>query len=167
MDMKMEKETVEAEMRDLQEEMKVIHRELRNARKSADDSGDSEGLLTELARTKEELDLIANAKQGVENILRQRERELTALKGVLKEEVSNHDKAMEDLREQCQQDMDHLRKNIEQVTQTQQSLESERQKVNSTVRSLQRQLEESNEETGHWKEMFQKTRDELRGIKQE
>lgn len=167
MDMKLEKDTVEAEMKDLQDEMKVIHRELKNARKSANDSEDREGLLTELARTKEELDLIANAKQSVENILRQRERELTALKGVLKEEVSNHDKAMEDLREQCQQDMDHLRKNIEQVTQTQQSVESERQKVNATVRSLQRQLEESNEETGHWKEMFQKTRDELRGIKQE
>ncbi|XP_043539924.1 cingulin-like [Chiloscyllium plagiosum] len=166
MKLKMEKETVEAEMRDLQDEMAAMHKELKSSRKSTGDSGDTE-ILSELARTKEELDMVATAKQTVEDILRQKERELTALKGVLKEEVSSHDKAMEDLTAQYQKDMEQLRKNFEEVSQTQQNVESERQKINSTMRNLQRQLEESTEETVHWKEMFQKNREELRHTKQE
>ena len=35
------------------------------------------------------------------------------------------------------------------------------------VRNLQRELEESAEETGHWRDMFQKNKDELRNTKQE
>lgn len=35
------------------------------------------------------------------------------------------------------------------------------------VRNLQRELEESAEETGHWREMFQRNKDELRAAKQE
>uniref|UniRef100_A0A3B4V1R6 Cingulin b n=1 Tax=Seriola dumerili TaxID=41447 RepID=A0A3B4V1R6_SERDU len=52
-----------------------------------------------------------------EDTLHQRERELTALKGVLKEEVECHDREMEALREQYSQDMAQLRKTMEQVTQ--------------------------------------------------
>lgn len=52
-----------------------------------------------------------------EEILHQRERELTALKGALKEEVECHDREMEALREQYSQDMDNLRTTMEQVTQ--------------------------------------------------
>ncbi|KFO69889.1 Cingulin, partial [Cuculus canorus] len=47
------------------------------------------------------------------------------------------------------------------------NLESERQKINAVVRNLQRELEESAEETGHWRDMFQKNKDELRTTKQE
>uniref|UniRef100_UPI00398F0037 cingulin isoform X2 n=1 Tax=Pristiophorus japonicus TaxID=55135 RepID=UPI00398F0037 len=166
MTVKLEKETVEAEMRDLQGEMAAMQRELRNIQKSAEDSGDRE-TLSELVRTKEELDMIATAKQTVEDILRQRERELTALKGVLKEEVCNHDKAMDDLTVQYQKDMEQLRRNVDEVSQTQQNVEAERQKVNSAMRNLQQQLEESTEESCHWKEMFQKNRTELRNTKQE
>lgn len=52
-----------------------------------------------------------------EETLHQRERELTALKGALKEEVECHDREMEALREQYSQDMATLRKTMEQVTQ--------------------------------------------------
>ncbi|XP_072139430.1 cingulin [Mobula birostris] len=163
---KVEKDTLEAEMKDLQEEMSLLQKELRTIRKSAGDGGDQE-TLQELMRTKEELDMIATAKQTVEDILRQKERELTALKGVLKEEVSSHDKAMEELTAQYQKDMEQLRKNIDEVSQNQQNVESERQKINSTMRNLQTQLQESMEESSHWKEMFQKNREELRSSKQE
>lgn len=47
------------------------------------------------------------------------------------------------------------------------NLESERQKTSTVVRNLQRELEESTEETGHWRDMFQKNKDELRNTKQE
>lgn len=51
--------------------------------------------------------------------------------------------------------------------QDQANLESEKQKINTVVRNLQRELEESAEETGHWRDMFQKNKDELRSTKQE
>lgn len=55
--------------------------------------------------------------QKQEDNLRQRERELTALKGALKDEVSTHDKEIEALREQYSQDMERLRASMEQVSQ--------------------------------------------------
>lgn len=56
-------------------------------------------------------------RQRQDETLRQRERELTALKGALKEEVECHDREMEALREQYGQDMENLRMTMEQVTQ--------------------------------------------------
>lgn len=55
--------------------------------------------------------------QRQEDTLRQRERELTALKGALKEEVSTHDREMETLRQQYSQDMEKLRTSMAQVSQ--------------------------------------------------
>lgn len=55
--------------------------------------------------------------QRQEEVLHQRERELTALKGALKEEVECHDREMEALREQFGQDMKNLRKTMEEFTQ--------------------------------------------------
>lgn len=60
---------------------------------------------------------VCQLKQKLEESLRQRERELTALKGALKEEVSNHDKEIEALREQYSADMEKLRGSMEQVSQ--------------------------------------------------
>lgn len=60
---------------------------------------------------------VCQLKQKLEETLRQRERELTALKGALKEEVSNHDKEIEALREQYSADMEKLRSSMEQVSQ--------------------------------------------------
>lgn len=47
------------------------------------------------------------------------------------------------------------------------ALEAERQKMSALVRGLQRELEETSEETGHWQNMFQKNKEELRATKQE
>lgn len=52
----------------------------------------------------------------LEEVLHQRERELTALKGALKEEVECHDKEMEALREQYSLDMENLRQTMEKFT---------------------------------------------------
>lgn len=56
-------------------------------------------------------------RQRQEETLRLRERELTALKGALKEEVECHDKEMEALREQYSQDMENLRRTMDEFTQ--------------------------------------------------
>lgn len=60
---------------------------------------------------------VSQLRQRLEETLRQRERELTALKGALKEEVANHDKEIENLREQYGKDMEKLRSSMEQVSQ--------------------------------------------------
>ena len=56
-------------------------------------------------------------RQRQEETLHQRERELTALKGALKEEVESHDEEVENLREQYSQDMEVLRRTMEEVSQ--------------------------------------------------
>lgn len=60
---------------------------------------------------------VCQLKQKLEETLRQRERELTALKGALKDEVATHDKEVEALREQYRTDMEKLRSSMEQVSQ--------------------------------------------------
>uniref|UniRef100_A0A672UMJ0 Cingulin n=1 Tax=Strigops habroptila TaxID=2489341 RepID=A0A672UMJ0_STRHB len=124
-------------------------------------------LCQELQETREELEEALSSRQRQEEQLRLRERELTALKGALKEEVASHDKELDRVRQQYQSDMDQLRRSMEGISQDQANLESEKQKINTVVRNLQRELEESAEETGHWRDMFQKNKDELRSTKQE
>lgn len=64
-----------------------------------------------------ELAEVAALRQRQEETLRQRERELTALKGALKDEVATHDQEMEALREEYSQDMEKLRRSMEEVSQ--------------------------------------------------
>uniref|UniRef100_A0A667YU73 Cingulin n=1 Tax=Myripristis murdjan TaxID=586833 RepID=A0A667YU73_9TELE len=121
----------------------------------------------ELVSCQAELSEVCQLKQRLEETLRQRERELTALKGALKEEVATHDKEIEALREQYSRDMERLRSSMEQVSQSQAGIEAERLRVNASVRSLQQQLEDCRDESSHWMEQFHTTRDELRTTKQE
>lgn len=73
--------------------------------------------LQDVVTLQAELAEAAMLRQRQEETLHQRERELTALKGALKEEIECHDREMEVLREQYSQDMENLRRTMEQVTQ--------------------------------------------------
>lgn len=73
--------------------------------------------LQDLMSSQAHLMEVCQLKQKLEEMLRQRERELTALKGALKEEVTSHDKEIEVLREQYSTDMEKLRNSMEQVSQ--------------------------------------------------
>ncbi|KAM6167231.1 cingulin [Erethizon dorsatum] len=126
-----------------------------------------EVLLKDLLETRELLEEVLEGKQRVEEHLRLRERELTALKGALKEEVASRDQEVEHVRQQCQRDTEQLRRSMQDATQDHAALEAERQKMSVLVRELQRELEETSEETGHWQSMFQKNKEELRATKQE
>ncbi|XP_062453824.1 cingulin isoform X2 [Rhea pennata] len=166
-DVKIAKEQAETRLADCEEQLMVMHEELDQLRKGSEMPPDREALYKELLETREELEEVLSSKQRQEEHLRLRERELTALKGALKEEVASHDKELDRVRQQYQSDMDQLRRSVEDVSQEQANLETERQKINAVVRNLQRELEESAEETGHWRDMFQKNKDELRTTKQE
>ncbi|KAF1395862.1 Cingulin, partial [Spheniscus humboldti] len=164
-EVKTAKEQAETRLGDCEEQLLAMHRELDRLRKGSGASPDSEALYKELLETREELEEALSSKQRQEEQLRLRERELTALKGALKEEVASHDKELDRVQQQYQSDMDQLRRSMEDISQA--NLESERQKISTVVRNLQRELEESTEETGHWRDMFQKNKDELRNTKQE
>lgn len=73
--------------------------------------------LQEIMSCQAQLVEVCQLKQKLEEMLKQRERELTALKGALKEEVATHDKEIEALREQYSADMEKLRSSMEQVSQ--------------------------------------------------
>ncbi|XP_015981581.2 cingulin [Rousettus aegyptiacus] len=126
-----------------------------------------EVLRKDLSETRELLEEVLEGKQRLEEQLRLRERELTALKGALKEEVASRDQEVEQVRQQYQRDAEQLRRSMQDATQDHVALEAEKQKMSALVRGLQRELEETSEETGHWQSMFQKNKEELRATKQE
>lgn len=126
-----------------------------------------EVLRKDLSETRELLEEVLEGKQRLEEQLRLRERELTALKGALKEEVASRDQEVEQVRQQYQRDAEQLRRSMQDASQDHVALEAEKQKMSALVRGLQRELEETSEETGHWQSMFQKNKEELRATKQE
>ncbi|XP_028649871.2 cingulin isoform X1 [Erpetoichthys calabaricus] len=164
MQVRMEKEAVETRVRELEDNLSALQEEMRQ-----DNSlqADKDVLETEMMQLQAELAEMSSAKKKYEDLLHQRERELTALKGALKDEVATHDREIDQLRQQYQMDMEQLRNNFQELSQTQLNVETERQKINTTVRNLQKQLEESQDEISHWKEIFQKTKEELRNAKQD
>lgn len=57
------------------------------------------------------------AKEEQEEVLRRRERELTALKGALKAEVATHDQEVDKLREQYEKEIRKLQTSVEKAKQ--------------------------------------------------
>ncbi|XP_034030676.1 cingulin isoform X2 [Thalassophryne amazonica] len=155
--LRMDRENAESRAREMEDQLAELQDELRR------ESGNK----TDLVSCQAELAEVCQLKQKLEETLRQRERELTALKGALKEEVATHDKEIEVLREQYSADMERLRSSMEQVSQSHAGIEAERLRVNASVRSLQQQLEDCRDESSHWMEQFHSTRDELRTTKQD
>ncbi|KAK6471408.1 cingulin-like [Huso huso] len=164
MQLRMEKEASETRVRGLEDHLSGLQEELRG---DGESGAVKEALEVDVMELRAGLAELYAAKQKQDELLHQRERELTALKGARKDEVASHDSEMDRLREQYQSDMEQLRSNVLEVSQTQLDVEAERQKVNATVRTLQRQLEESSDESSHWRELLQKSKEELRSTKRE
>ncbi|XP_062848851.1 cingulin [Trichomycterus rosablanca] len=162
--LRMDRENAESCVRQLEDQLAGLHDELR---KESTSRARNDTIQADLLTLQNELAQGVALYQRQEDVLRQKERELTALKGALKDEVATHDKEVETLRDQYNQDMERLRSSMAQVSQSQAGIEMERQRVNTTVRSLQQQLEESKEEGGHWRNQFQNIREEHRDTKQE
>ncbi|XP_077382485.1 cingulin isoform X2 [Festucalex cinctus] len=154
--LRIERENAEGRARAMEDQLAELQDELRRENDNKTDTVTLEADMMEVCRL----------KQKLEEMLRQRERELTALKGALKDEVATHDKEIEALREQYSVDMEKLRSSMEQVSQSHAGIEAERLRINSSVRTLQQQLEDCRDESSHWMEQFHNTRDELRSTKQ-
>lgn len=154
---RMSREAAESRLRLQEDQLAGLQEELRRVSELTS----SDSTQTDLVTLQAELAESTMLRQRQEETLRQRERELTALKGALKEEVECHDREMETLREQYSIDMDNLRRTMEQVTQSQEQIEEERERVNASVLTLEEELERCRTEGDEWKKQLDSTTQEL------
>ncbi|XP_029023847.2 cingulin [Betta splendens] len=161
---RMAREKAESRVRLQEDQLAELQEELRRL---AETSPRSDSLQTDVVTLQAELAEAALLRQRQEDTLRQRERELTALKGALKEEVECHDQEIEVLREQYSQDMENLRKTMEEVTQSQEQIVDEREKVNASMLTLEKELEGCRGREERWKAEMKATAQELHDTKQQ
>ncbi|NXT07069.1 CGNL1 protein, partial [Prunella fulvescens] len=102
----------------------------------------SKYIVQELMQMKQDLQDVLIAKDQQEEILRKRERELTALKGALKEEVSSHDTEMDKLKEQHDKELLDLRQSLEKAAESAAVLESEKNAAQEERNSVENQVKE-------------------------
>ncbi|XP_029946175.1 cingulin-like protein 1 isoform X2 [Salarias fasciatus] len=114
---KMEREQYQTEIRDLQDQLSEMHDELDSAKKSTAD-GEKDVVMVDMMQLKVEMQEVLLAKEDQEELLRRRERELTALKGALKEEVAAHDQEVDKMKEHFEKELSRLHKSLEDSKQS-------------------------------------------------
>ncbi|XP_072326818.1 cingulin-like protein 1 [Scyliorhinus torazame] len=185
---KMEREQYQSEIRDLQDQLSEMHDELDHAKNSADNEGEKETLIMEMIQAKQQLEEVLLAKEDQQELLKRRERELTALRGVLKEEVSNHDQEIEVLKEQHETAKQRLQNTIDDLVQNKRALEQEKvvakqgkntaetrvkhlmdenETLKRKVRELQGEISELNQIISNMKMEENRLKDKLARLEQE
>ncbi|XP_056269250.1 cingulin isoform X2 [Pseudoliparis swirei] len=159
---RMAREGAESRLRLQEDQLAELQEELRRVSENSPLS-----VQTDVRTLQADLAEAAMLRRRQDEVLHQRERELTALKGALKEEVECHDKEMETLREQYSQDMDNLRMTMEQFTQSQEQIEEERERVNNSMLTLQIDLEGSRDQEEWRKTQLDATAQELHNTREE
>ncbi|XP_008420737.1 cingulin isoform X2 [Poecilia reticulata] len=161
---RMAREVAESRLRLQEDQLAHLQEELRRVSEDLPQSDSFQSDVTDLQAQLAEATVLY---QRQEEVLHQRERELTALKGALKEEVECHDKEMETLREQFSQDMKNLRKTMEEFTQSQEKIEEEREKVNASLLTLEEELESSREQGEQWRTELEAATQKLHSTREE
>ncbi|XP_077174216.1 cingulin-like protein 1 isoform X2 [Paroedura picta] len=158
---KMEREQHQTEIRDLQDQLSEMHDELDGAKRA--EEGDRALLIQELMQLKQDLQAILMAKEQLEDILRKRERELTALKGALKEEVSSHDQEMDRLKEHYEEELQALRQNFAEAAKRAEALSG----VEQMQRSAEERVKELEDQNRQLKERLAELENERRELHRE
>ncbi|KAF6722627.1 Cingulin-like protein 1 [Oryzias melastigma] len=143
---KMEKEQNQTEIRDLQDQLSEMHDELDSAKRSAAD-GEKDAIMADMMQLKLAMQEVLLAKEDQEELLRKRERELTALKGALKEEVAAHDQEVDNMKEQYETEIGRLQKSLEEARQSSSALLREKTEVETAKGAAEGQTERLNQET--------------------
>ncbi|KAM3927558.1 cingulin-like protein 1 [Leptodactylus fuscus] len=125
-ELKMEQEQYQTEIRDLQEQLSEMHDELDTAKRSVVDDGEREALIQDLMHMKQGVQELLIAREEQEDLLKKRERELTALKGALKEEVSSHDQEIDKLKEQYEKELKKMRESLDEAVKNTRDLSSQK-----------------------------------------
>uniref|UniRef100_A0A8C2KRV3 Cingulin b n=1 Tax=Cyprinus carpio TaxID=7962 RepID=A0A8C2KRV3_CYPCA len=160
-ELRMDREAAESRLQQQEDQLARLQEELRRTLENSPQSDAMQLVCTQTNNIQNDFAF------PLEDTLRQRERELTALKGALKDEVESHDKEIEAMREQYSQDMDALRHSMETVSQSQLEIEEERQKVNASILALEEELEGYKEQSDQWKKQLSYTNRELLQAQQE
>uniref|UniRef100_A0A3Q2D845 Cingulin-like n=1 Tax=Cyprinodon variegatus TaxID=28743 RepID=A0A3Q2D845_CYPVA len=160
----MAREVAETRLRLQEDQLAQLQEELRRV---SENLPQSDSFQSDVINLQTQLAEATMLYQRQEEVLHQRERELTALKGALKEEVECHDREMEALREQFSQDMSNLRKNMEEFTQSQELIEEEREKVNASLLALEEELESSRDQEERLRTELESTAQKLNNTRDE
>ncbi|KAM8891907.1 cingulin-like protein 1 isoform 2-T4 [Spinachia spinachia] len=111
--MKAEKERSRTEMKDLQMQLSEMHDELDLAKKAEAINTDKEVLLEDVAQLRVDFQEMLRVKEEQEEALHRRERELGALKGALQEEVETHDSYIGALKEEYENELEKLLRDLD------------------------------------------------------
>uniref|UniRef100_A0A9J8A2T2 Cingulin-like 1 n=1 Tax=Cyprinus carpio carpio TaxID=630221 RepID=A0A9J8A2T2_CYPCA len=173
---KMEKEQYQTEIRDLQDQLSEMHDELDGAKQSQTDSTDKEAMMEDFMQLKLDLQELLQAKEEQEELLRRRERELTALKGALKEEVATHDqeiclfmfltKTQQSFKEkrQLEESLAEVREQEEEMTRANRALGTRLEDVQRNLTKMTQEhheLQERLKDERSQKEQFKNTKNEI------
>ncbi|XP_053330746.1 cingulin isoform X3 [Spea bombifrons] len=143
---KLEKEEFEDELNEMKNRFSLLQSEFDQAKKVSVVTGEAETIKKELKRVQDQMKQLSLEKQRQEESLHQSERELSALKGALKEEVSGHDRETERLREKFQKENQQIKKDHEDLLKTIKKLESEKLESERLLHVIESTLQESRDE---------------------
>uniref|UniRef100_A0A671L5L3 Cingulin-like 1 n=1 Tax=Sinocyclocheilus anshuiensis TaxID=1608454 RepID=A0A671L5L3_9TELE len=158
---KMEKEQYQTEIRDLQDQLSEMHDELDGAKQSQTDSTDKEAMMEDFMQLKLDLQELLLAKEEQEELLRRRERELTALKGALKEEVATHDQEVDKLREQYEKEIRKLQMAVEEAKQNNVTASKEKEEVEAAQKASEGQAGRLSQEVERLRKRAQELENEV------
>ncbi|CAL9696811.1 unnamed protein product [Knipowitschia caucasica] len=147
--MKAEKERAKTEMKDLEQQLSEMHDELDEAKRADIINAQKEILLKDMVQLRADFQEVLHYKEEQEEVLRHRERELTALKGALQDEVQTHDKYMSALREEYEEEIEKLLKDLEFAKERNTLLGQEKAQVQEERGSTKAQLKEVTQEKDH------------------
>uniref|UniRef100_A0A3Q3GIU4 Cingulin-like 1 n=1 Tax=Labrus bergylta TaxID=56723 RepID=A0A3Q3GIU4_9LABR len=156
---KMEREQYQTEIRDLQDQLSEMHDELDTAKKSAPDG--EKDIIIDMMQLKVELQEVFLAKEEQEEVLRRRERELTALKGALKEEVAAHDQEVDKMKEQYEKEISRLQMSLEEAKQVIITLGREKAEVEAAKGAVEGQAGRLNQEAERLRRRAQELENEV------
>ncbi|XP_056318070.1 cingulin-like protein 1 [Danio aesculapii] len=158
---KMEKEQYQTEIRDLQDQLSEMHDELDRAKQSQIDSTDKEAMMEDFMQLKIDLQDLLLAREEQEELLRRRERELTALKGALKEEVATHDQEVDKLREQYEKEIRKLQTVAEDAKQNHVTANKEKEEVEAARKVSESQTSRLSQEIERLRKRAQELENEV------
>uniref|UniRef100_UPI00358E1B76 cingulin-like protein 1 n=1 Tax=Myxine glutinosa TaxID=7769 RepID=UPI00358E1B76 len=150
-----ERRVAQTELRDLREQLSEMHDSLEQARHDGDWSKEKVSLMKELERL-----------HDVEESLRKRERELGALRGVLKEEVESRERELEEERFSHANALQHLDSRLREATPRVQELEQMGRQLDQERGILQQKLSRSQAESKDWEGERSRLQAEVLQLKQ-
>ncbi|KAM8752091.1 cingulin-like protein 1 isoform 1-T1 [Acanthopagrus schlegelii] len=153
--MKAERARSKTEMKDLQLQLSEMHDELDRAKKAEVINTEKEVLLKDMVQLRVEFQEVLQVKEEQEEVLHRRERELGALKGALKEEVETHDSYMAALKEEYENELEKLLRDLDLAKENNALLGKERVDAEEETGAAKVQLRELSQERDKLREKVQ------------